>query len=298
MSLLSEEPPRPLSIFIVDASPIVRRTLAELLLLLPHVEICGEADSVEGALAGLCRCQADVVLLDLNLKGGSGVDVMGGIHVSLPNTVVIVVSIHPFHEMGAKALAAGADFYFEKTGNLDLLLETLLAIGRSKHPATFANVRPERFVSSEQRLDQQKSRARRDLDRDALERVPDCVKILDANGKVLWINSNSRRLFEVDGIDAFPRGGWGELFEEAYRPLAAAALDSARLFGHARFSAPCVTAKGNRKWWEIAISSMMNEQLRPDKFLIVGREITEQVDAAARLDLVAEDRARRRSSHG
>jgi len=67
---------RPTHVYIVDDSQPIRARLAHLLSSLPHVTVVGQAASASEAITGILRVKPDSVLLDLNLMGSTGIDVM------------------------------------------------------------------------------------------------------------------------------------------------------------------------------------------------------------------------------
>ena len=110
-------------IFIVEDHEFVREMQARLIDLQPGLSVCGTAESVEEALAML-PAGADLVLLDLSLFAGSGLDLLGAIGERWPDLPCIVLSGKPAVEAEAEALAAGAVAYVEK-GHADALLDTV-----------------------------------------------------------------------------------------------------------------------------------------------------------------------------
>ena len=123
--------PRPLSIFLADDSALVREKLATLLWTLPNVEIGGQAGTVPQAIAAIAELRPDVVILDINMPGGSGLDVLRAVRRTAPATVMIVLTMHPYQQLGAGCAEAGADVYFEKNAEFGHLAAVLGILGRS-----------------------------------------------------------------------------------------------------------------------------------------------------------------------
>jgi DNA-binding response OmpR family regulator len=79
------------------------------------------APSGEAALARLASAEFDVVLLDLKMKGISGLDVLADLHVRWPATSVIILTAHASLESAVEALRRGAhDYLFKPCRTLDL----------------------------------------------------------------------------------------------------------------------------------------------------------------------------------
>ncbi|WP_409268989.1 PAS domain-containing protein [Massilia sp. BHUDP2] len=108
------------------------------------------------------------------------------------------------------------------------------------------------------------------------EASPDCVKLLDGNGHIVAMNSNGLRALELDGIEAVRGQPWSALWPEASRAEVEAAMAAARSTGLGRLRAPCPTAGGTVKWWEVTVSRVGHDGL-----LANSRDITGQVRAEA-----------------
>ncbi len=109
----------------------MRERLAALLLTLPNVEIGGQAGTAPQAIAAIAERRPDVVILDISMPGGSGLDVLRAVKRTAPSTVVIVLTMHPYQQLGAGCAAAGADVYFEKNAEFGRLAAVLGLLGRS-----------------------------------------------------------------------------------------------------------------------------------------------------------------------
>jgi len=101
-------------VLIVDDHPIFRDGLAGLLATLPEVEIAATAGTAEEALAALTRTSPDVVLMDINLPGTSGVEATRRVSQIAPAVAVLVISMVDDDDSVFAALAAGARGYVLK----------------------------------------------------------------------------------------------------------------------------------------------------------------------------------------
>jgi DNA-binding NarL/FixJ family response regulator len=103
-------------VVIVEDSPIIRARLAETLSEIPNLEIIGQAESESDALALLGGGGWDAVVLDLQLKEGTGLGVLKKLkQVGRPsNTKVIVFTNYAFPQYRDRSLSLGADFFFDK----------------------------------------------------------------------------------------------------------------------------------------------------------------------------------------
>ena len=110
-------------ILIVDDHPVLRRGLASLIESEPDLAVCGEAASCEAALAAVRDRRPDLVIVDLQLEGGDGLDLVKDLKQRHPALPALVLSMHDESVYAERALRAGARGYVTKQ-QLD---ETVLA---------------------------------------------------------------------------------------------------------------------------------------------------------------------------
>jgi len=123
----------PISVFIVDDHEVVRVGLRTLLSRAPEVEVIGEAESVQQAVAKIAELLPDVVLLDVRLKDGSGFEVSREVQKLDKDVRVLVLTAFSDDEMIMQAISAGADGYLLKEIGRDQLVEAIqkVASGQS-----------------------------------------------------------------------------------------------------------------------------------------------------------------------
>jgi DNA-binding NarL/FixJ family response regulator len=112
-------------VLIVDDHPIFRDGLAGLLARLPGIEVTGTVGTAEEALAALAEDPPDVVLMDLNLPGASGVEATRRAAQIAPATAVLVVTMVDDDDSVFAALAAGARGYVLKGATGDEIAAAL-----------------------------------------------------------------------------------------------------------------------------------------------------------------------------
>ncbi|MCB1007900.1 MAG: response regulator transcription factor [Acidobacteria bacterium] len=100
-------------VVIVDDHPIVRAGLASLIDSESDLSVCGQAEDAREALRVIEREQPDLVLVDLSLKGTSGLELIK--HLTDRPVKVLVVSMHDEATWSERALAAGALGYVHKS---------------------------------------------------------------------------------------------------------------------------------------------------------------------------------------
>lgn len=104
-----------LSVLIADDSSEVRERLAALLGEVPGVSIVAETEDVEGTLEGVRRLRPAVVVLDINMPGGSGLDVLRRMTEERMRAVVIVLTSFALPEYEREARAHGATAFLDKS---------------------------------------------------------------------------------------------------------------------------------------------------------------------------------------
>lgn len=125
-----------LKIFLVDDSPLVRQRIAALIGAIKGVEIVGEADDAGNALSGIAATDADVVIVDLRLTGGSGLDVLTGLAQSSRPVITIVLTNYSSEVIRETCLSAGADYFFDKTSEFNLARDVVVRIARARPAST------------------------------------------------------------------------------------------------------------------------------------------------------------------
>jgi DNA-binding NarL/FixJ family response regulator len=112
-------------IFILDDHPMTRYGIARLIEQEPGLAVCGEAESAQGALAAVNRLKPHLVLADLTLPGGEGLEFIKDLRALHPEVAVLVVSMHDEALYAERALRAGARDYIMKNEGGEKLVEAI-----------------------------------------------------------------------------------------------------------------------------------------------------------------------------
>jgi len=112
-------------VFIVDDHPIVRQGLAQMLKQEMDFTVCGEAEDAQRALQGIAELQPDLVLVDLSLKGGSGLALIRALKARQSTIPVLVVSMHDESLYVERVLRAGARGYIMKQAATDTMMHAI-----------------------------------------------------------------------------------------------------------------------------------------------------------------------------
>jgi DNA-binding NarL/FixJ family response regulator len=102
-------------VFLVEDFAPVRHRLIELLTEIEGVEVVGEADSPADAIGGILDTRPDWVVLDFQLLGGTGVDVLRAVHPKAPSIKFIVLTNHPNAQYRRTCVESGAGWFFDKS---------------------------------------------------------------------------------------------------------------------------------------------------------------------------------------
>jgi len=114
-----------MKVFIADDSLEIRNRIITMLSDLETVDMIGEAENVEDAIKSIREIKPDVVILDIRMPGGSGIDVLENIDKRNRVPVVIMLTNYPYPQYRKKCMDAGADFFFDKSGEFEKVIEVV-----------------------------------------------------------------------------------------------------------------------------------------------------------------------------
>jgi DNA-binding NarL/FixJ family response regulator len=119
-------------VLIVDDHPLVREGLAARIGSQRDLEVCGEAADVDGALALLDETRPDLMIVDLMLKSGHGLDLINKASRREPPPKMLVLSAHDESMFAARVIRAGAHGYVNKQEAQDKVLDAIAAVLRGE----------------------------------------------------------------------------------------------------------------------------------------------------------------------
>ena len=132
-------------IFVAEDHPLFRRGVVSLLSSVPDFEVVGEATSGGEAVERATRLQPDVVLMDLQMPGGNGIEATREIARKSPDVRVLVVTLFEDDDSVFMALRAGARGYILKDADEEELARAIRAVGRGE--AIFSPAVAERVLA-------------------------------------------------------------------------------------------------------------------------------------------------------
>jgi two-component system, NarL family, response regulator DevR len=122
----------PLRLLVVDDHEVVRQGLVSLLDRRAGFEVVAQAGSVAEAIAQAARHQPDLVIMDVRLPDGSGIEACRDIRAARPETRVVMLTSYPDEEAVLSAIIAGASGYLLKQIRGRDLVSGLEAVGRGE----------------------------------------------------------------------------------------------------------------------------------------------------------------------
>lgn len=121
-----------LRILIADDHPLFRKGMRGLLESLPEMEVVGEAATGEEAIMLAADLAPDVIVMDLQMPGGTGIAATRAILNASPHIRILMVTLYEDSESIFTAIRAGARGYILKDAGADELTAAIQAVGRGE----------------------------------------------------------------------------------------------------------------------------------------------------------------------
>jgi len=123
-------------VFLVDDHPLVREWLASMVALEPDLEVCGQAEAAAAALAAVPQTRPDLMVVDLSLPRGSGLDLIKNMQTQFPAVRLLVLSMHDEASVAERAFRAGAHGYAVKRESGPRIIEGIRTVLEGKFYAS------------------------------------------------------------------------------------------------------------------------------------------------------------------
>ena len=114
-----------IKVFLVDDSLVIRQRLKRMLAEVNEVQVIGESADAQEATNAILKQKPEVVLLDIHLLNGSGIDVLKNLKKATPAPAVIVLTNYPYPQYRQKCAEVGADFFFVKSTEFDQIVPAI-----------------------------------------------------------------------------------------------------------------------------------------------------------------------------
>lgn len=139
-------------------------------------------------------------------------------------------------------------------------------------------------TSAERQQPEELLRRSEEFLRRMLKSSADCIKVLDLEGRLLSISAQGQLVLEIEDFTPYKSSSWLEFWQETDREAVCLAMAMAKAGGVGKFQGYCPTAKGNPKWWDVVVTSIMDAEGRPEQLLVVSRDITKRKQAEEERD--------------
>jgi DNA-binding NarL/FixJ family response regulator len=114
-----------MKVFVIDDSPLVRRRLHELLAEIPGISFVEQLDQTSFIVEAIQAAAPDVVILDIQLPHGNGIEILEGLKSSELPMVKIMLTAFPNPLYRQRCLEAGAHYFLDKTTEFERIVGVL-----------------------------------------------------------------------------------------------------------------------------------------------------------------------------
>ena len=109
-----------------------------------------------------------------------------------------------------------------------------------------------------------------------IEGSPDCIKVLDLDGRLLSMNAGGMAVLEICDLKPFIGAAWIDFWQGEDRAAAQAAVQAARAGGLGRFVGFFPTAQTRKPmWFDVVVSPILDADGKPEKLLAASRDVTQ-----------------------
>ena len=139
---------------------------------------------------------------------------------------------------------------------------------------------------TERKLSEVALRESEAFSRSIVESSPDCIKVLGLDGTLLSL-LRGQELLGIEDAEPFLKTSWFELWEGEHRRAAQSAVAEAATGGAGSFVGFFRTFRGEPKWWDVAISPILDASGKPARLLAVSRDVTHRRRGELNLEFLA-----------
>lgn len=115
----------------------------------------------------------------------------------------------------------------------------------------------------------------------ALEASQDCVKLVGLDGRIQYVNAGGCQLMEFANREDVVGKRWAELWPESSRNQIRISLAEGAAQRGDRFCAPCPTARGRLKYWDVVVTPLVDERGEAEVLLVTSRDVSDLQSARA-----------------
>jgi len=111
-----------MKVLIADDSQVVRQRLVEMLNDFPNIESITQTTDVLQTIHTFRENHPDVLILDIRMPDGNGIDVLRNIQKDLAGTTIIILTNYPYSQYKKICLDLGASYFFDKSNEYENIL--------------------------------------------------------------------------------------------------------------------------------------------------------------------------------
>ena len=127
-----------MKVFIADDSAELRERIVDMISEEESIEMVGQAENVPEAVTAIRKLKPDVVILDIRMPGGCGIDVLNTIEKDGCTPIIIMLTNYPYPQYRKKCFDAGADFFFDKSSEFEKVIDVLQCVPAGKDGVSLA----------------------------------------------------------------------------------------------------------------------------------------------------------------
>ena len=117
----------------------------------------------------------------------------------------------------------------------------------------------------------------------------DCIKVLDLEGRLLFMSEGGFRVMEVDDFEPLRNQSWPGFWNGDGHHQAIRAVQAARKGEVGRFQGPACTTKGNPRFWDVRVTPILGDDGSPKQLLVISRDITDEHKAEEQRRLLSRE---------
>lgn len=129
--------------------------------------------------------------------------------------------------------------------------------------------------------------------RSVLGASPDCIKVLDLDGRLTYMSTNGRLVMELSGSDDIQGRPWLGLWQDGGNEDAVKAVALAKAGSSASFQGYANTFAGNPKYWDVRVTPIPDDTGQPARILVVSRDISYLKQVESEREQVMQEMAHR-----
>ena len=126
--------------------------------------------------------------------------------------------------------------------------------------------------------------------RSVIDASLDCIKVIELDGSMSYMNANGICALEIDDFDVLSGTQWCDLWPAGSQVMIDQSFVAAREGRATRFEAFCPTMKGKDKWWDVSVAPVLDSNGCVERIVSISRDVTEQVRAQRDLQQALKDK--------